>query len=188
MKIIFGLGNPGPQYEFTRHNIGFQVIDKLVSLLNIKLELKNNWLQGEGKEKETQYFLIKPLSFVNLCGPIAKEVIEKLKSTPSEFLVIVDDFSLPFGSMRLRTKGSSGGHKGLESIIYHLGTHEFPRLRIGIGPLIGDAQDFVLSKFTAQELKMLDEIISHVIFSIRVFISDGPIKAIEVCNSFVHKE
>ncbi|MBI4721529.1 MAG: aminoacyl-tRNA hydrolase [Candidatus Stahlbacteria bacterium] len=180
MKIIFGIGNPGAQYNKTRHNVGFTVIDRLASTTALKL--RKNWLQGIKNENGIEYYLIKPLSFVNECGVVAKQLKQELNFELSDFLVVVDDFSLPLGTVRMRPKGSSGGHKGLESIIYHLETREFPRLRIGIGPKIGIPTDFVLSDFTKQELQVLDEVLDRVILSIHIFIAEGINRAIEVCN------
>lgn len=186
MKIIFGIGNPGDKYKLTRHNVGFQVIDRFAHLSKIKLKLKNNWLQGIGKEEGVSYSLIKPLTFVNECGIVAKQLDSEIRRlgdwNSSDFLVVVDDFSLPLGTIRMKAKGSSGSHKGLESIIYHLQTTEFPRLRIGIGPKVGLPTDFVLSEFTKQEMQILDEVMDRAIHSIRVFISEGITRAIQICN------
>ena len=181
MKIIFGIGNPGAEYKKTRHNVGFMVIDRLASTTALKL--KKNWLQGIGNENGEDYYLVKPLSYVNECGIVAKQLKQELDFELDDFLVVVDDFSLPLGTIRMRPKGSSGGHKGLESIIYHLGTREFPRLRIGIGPKTGIPTDFVLSEFTKQELIVLDEVMEHVLVSIHVFITEEINRAIEVCNA-----
>jgi PTH1 family peptidyl-tRNA hydrolase len=109
--------------------------------------------------------------------------METLDFSLPEFLVVVDDFSLPLGTTRMRAKGSSGGHKGLESLIYHLESSEFPRLRIGIGPKIGESVDFVLSEFTKKELVVLDEAIEHAVLSVHTFVSEGIDRAIEVCNA-----
>ena len=181
MKIIFGIGNPGAQYKETRHNVGFTIIDRLATKTNLKL--RKSWLQGIGNENGIEYYLIKPLSFVNECGVVAKQLKQEFFGFDlSDFLVVVDDFSIPLGTVRMRAKGSSGGHKGLESIIYHLGTREFPRIRIGIGPKVGIPTDFVLSDFTRQELQVLDEVMEQVIYCIHIFITDGLTRAIEVCN------
>jgi len=182
MKAVFGVGNPGQEYKLTRHNVGFHVIDKFGTQKRITMKLDKDWLFGEKKSDGNSYLLIKPLSFVNECGRIAREVIHQFNLSLSDFLVVLDDFSLPLGSTRLRPQGSSGGHKGLESIIYHLESELFPRLRIGIGPIAGDSVDFVLSKFKKNELQVLDIAIERAISSIEVFIREGVNKAMEVCN------
>ena len=205
MKIIFGIGNTGQEYKLTRHNIGFQVIDRISSLYNIKMKLEKNWicgsprpsvelpkdpvdwlkpspLSGKGNSNRNSYLLIKPLTFVNECGIVAREVVSRFGISLSDFLVVLDDFSLPIGKTRLRPHGSSGGHNGLESIIYYLESEEFPRLRIGIGPVIGSSVDFVLSKFKKSELKMLNATINKVILSIQAFIKEGINRAMEICN------
>lgn len=178
-KVVFGIGNPGKEYTSTRHNIGSSFIDKLSEYYNTKLKLKNNWLVGE----TTECFLVKPLSYVNESGIIAKQIIQKYNISNSDFLVIVDDFEIPFGTARLKRKGSSGGHKGLESIIYHLETDDFPRLRIGIGPKKYDAADFVLSKFSKTELKALTELAPIIIQTIDTFIKGDIEQAMIICNS-----
>ncbi|MCK4307970.1 aminoacyl-tRNA hydrolase [candidate division WOR-3 bacterium] len=182
MKVIFGIGNPGEEYKLTRHNVGYEIIDRFVSMNNIKMKLKKNWLAGKGKKPSS--LIIKPLSFVNECGRVAKDVISTYEVELSDFLVVVDDFALPLGTLRMRLKGSSGGHKGLKSIIYHLESEEFPRLRIGIGPRVGESADFVLSKFKKSELEILDnfDVIEQAIQGIQVFLADGITRAMEVCN------
>ena len=185
MKVIFGIGNLGEKYKLTHHNVGYEIIDRFASMNNIKMKLNKHWLVGKvcvGEIHELP-LLIKPLSFVNECGRVAKDVISTYEVKLSDFLVVVDDFALPFGTIRIRTKGSSGGHNGLESIIYHLESEEFPRLRIGIGPKGEDTVDFVLSKFKRSELKILDDVIEQAIEGIQIFITKGVTRAMEVCNT-----
>ncbi|MDI6839932.1 MAG: aminoacyl-tRNA hydrolase [bacterium] len=186
MKTIFGIGNPGQEYKLTRHNVGFQIIDRISSLYRIKMnpahKLCAGWLCGKGDSDGNPYVLIKPLSFVNECGMVAREVVIRFGLSLSDFLVVLDDFSLPIGKTRLKPNGSSGGHNGLKSIIYHLESEDFPRLRIGIGPVTGSSVDFVLSKFKSSELKLLEATIEKVILSIQVFIKEGINRAMEICN------
>lgn len=184
MKVIFGVGNPGDKYKLTRHNVGYEVIDRFASLSNIKMRLQKNWLMGigSGEFQTSPYYLVKPLSFVNECGIVAKELMAAINFSFSDFLVVVDDFCLPLGTTRMRPKGSSGGHKGVESITYWLESEDFPRLRIGIGPVVGDAVDFVLSKFKDAELRVLDEVIDRAILGIRAFVEEGISRAMDVCN------
>lgn len=178
IKAIFGIGNPGIKYKSTRHNVGIQVIDKLADYYDLDFRLQRNWLVGKTEE----YIIVKPIAYVNESGFVAKDVIYKYNILPEDFLVVVDDFALPLGLTRLRRKGSSGGHKGLESIIYNLQTNEFPRLRIGIGQPEKDAVDFVLSKFKRNEFKPLNEAMDRAVQVINLFIKDELDKAIALCN------
>lgn len=178
IKTIFGIGNPGAKYKSTRHNVGSRVIDRLADSYNLELRLQRNWLIGKGED----YILVKPIAYVNESGTVAKDVMYKYNISPEDFLVVVDDFALPLGATRLRREGSSGGHKGLESIIYNLQTDNFPRLRIGIGQPEDDAVDFVLSKFKKSELNLLNEAIDRAVQAIDMFIKDKLDKAIEICN------
>ncbi len=180
MKVIFGIGNPGKEYESTRHNVGYEIIDRFTSINKINMKLKRNWLVGT--VPSLSYALIKPLSFVNESGRVAKNIISTYEMDISDFLVVVDDFAIPLGTLRMRTKGSSGGHKGLDSIIYQLESSDFPRLRIGIGPRVGEAADFVLSKFKKNELKVLDDVLAEALHGIKVFLTEGINQAMEFCN------
>lgn len=160
-KIILGIGNPGSQYEMTRHNIGFRVVDHLASYLKITFENSLwNRLSAKAQVENQQWIFIKPMTYVNLSGECAKAVLSQYELPYSSLLVIVDDLALPVGKMRLRQKGSSGGHRGLNSIIQSLGTIEFPRLRIGIGNCIDpEKASFVLSPFTLEEENILTTVI-----------------------------
>ena len=162
MLVAFGLGNPGGRYTGTRHNVGKEVIGSLAEQLGLKLK------PGRGDfhcahDPERDIDLIVPTIFVNNNGTAASRVLESLGARPDQLLVVCDDFNLPLGTLRIRKRGSEGGHNGLSSIIYHLGTQDFPRLRIGVGPLPAgtDWADFVLARFTADEtddiLKMKEE-------------------------------
>ncbi len=165
VKIVFGIGNPGKKYEKTRHNVGFRVIDRLKS-------------QKSKVKSQKSVVLIKPRTFVNNSGISAKRVLLKYNVNPEDFLVVVDDFNLPLGEIRLRKNGSSGGHKGLDSIIEKIGTKAFPRLRIGIGPLIGDAVEFVLSPFE-EEIPIIEKSIDKACLMIKSFITEGIDKAVK---------
>lgn len=179
MKLIFGIGNPGREYIGTRHNIGYYIIDEISREWKIKLRPgTGDWLIGTNRD----VIFIKSLVWVNLSGTAAKDIFQKYTFPLEQFLVICDDFSLPIGKARLRRKGSSGGHKGLESIIYCLETENFPRLRIGTGPLIGDAVDFVLSRFTKEEEKIIKGLIPEILTAIDIFIKDGIEKAMSYLN------
>lgn len=182
MKAVFGIGNYEKQYNNTRHNLGFLVVDKLSEIYNTPFKLGRKYLFGKAKIDNEQVILVKPLTFVNLSGFAAINVILDHEIRREDFLVICDDFNLNFGKIRIRRAGSDGGHKGLASIIYHLGTEEFPRLRIGIGPCIGEATSFVLSEFTQEEKIALNDIIDKAVNLVHIFIKEGVEKAISVCN------
>lgn len=155
--LIAGLGNIGAQYELTRHNIGFLVLDRMAD--NGKVEFKNARLADKAdlKYKGRTLHLIKPTTFMNLSGKAVSFWLQELKIPVENLLVIMDDLALPFGNLRLRAKGSSAGHNGLNNIEEVLGTQVYPRLRFGIGSDFGRGQqsDYVLSNFTPEEIKQL---------------------------------
>jgi PTH1 family peptidyl-tRNA hydrolase len=133
MKMIVGLGNPGLQYEHTRHNIGFRCLDKLSSNLHWKWERQNRAMVANGLIGAEKVVLVKPITFMNNSGEAVGELARWYKLQPADILVICDDLDLPVGRIRLRSNGSAGGHNGVDSIIHHLHTNQFPRLRVGIG-------------------------------------------------------
>ena len=152
MKLIVGLGNPGRQYERTRHNLGFMVADLLASRWSISLAIKGSGAFGRGSIAGQPAGLLKPMTYMNRSGQAVLEVVQFYKLPLSDLLVISDDLDLPVGRVRMRAKGSAGGHKGLGDIIQRLGSDEFARIRIGIGrPDRGDAVDYVLSPFRPDE-------------------------------------
>lgn len=163
MKIIIGLGNPGKQYEQTRHNAGFMVIDRLSSQLGIPLDQsKFKGLYGIGFYKGEKVLLLKPLTYMNLSGESIRAVINYYQIELENMLVIYDDLDLPVGKIRLRQKGSAGGHNGIKSTIAQLGTQEFNRIRIGIDrPQQGmNIPDYVLGKFREQEQASITEAVN----------------------------
>ena len=150
MYIIAGLGNPGKKYENTRHNMGFLVLDAFAQRHGIKVsKIKHKALTGEGFIAGKKVLLVKPQTYMNLSGESLREVMEYYKVPIENLIVIYDDISLPAGHIRIRAKGSAGGHNGMKSIITHLGTENFRRIRIGIGekPVDMDLADYVLSRF-----------------------------------------
>lgn len=160
MKVIIGLGNPGTKYEGTRHNIGFEVIDYLSTTLNIPLSSsKFNAIYGSGNVQEEKVLLVKPSTYMNLSGEAVKPLMQFYKVDISDIIVIYDDLDLPVGKIRLRTKGSAGGHNGVKSIIQHLGTEQFNRLRIGIDrpPKGWEVINYVLGRFTEEEQQIMEE-------------------------------
>ena len=147
MFLIAGLGNPGRQYEKTRHNMGFDTIDELVERHNIpESGIAHKGMYGKGRIAGEKVLAVKPLTYMNLSGESIRSVMDYYKTEPSEFIVIYDDISLEPGQIRIRKKGSAGGHNGIKNIIAHLGTQEFPRIRIGVGekPARMDLADYVL--------------------------------------------
>ncbi len=165
MKVLVGLGNPGPKYLFTRHNFGFMAIDFIVQHIRGKKDfLYDRSVEGEWTRislNNKEFFVLKPHTYMNLSGISTKAFSEKFNIPPSEFLIIYDDIDLPLGKVRLRRKGSGGGHKGMGSVITYFGTEEVPRLRLGIGPKPNDINmvDFVLGEFQDDELKVVKEVL-----------------------------
>ncbi len=154
MKAIIGLGNPGRDYSNTRHNVGFEVINKLAYDYNIDMNReKFRAVTGEGHIGSEKVILIQPLTFMNLSGESVREFVSFYKLEPEDIIVVCDDINLPVGGIRIRTKGSDGGQKGLRSIMYQLGYDNFTRVRVGIGqkPDKWDLAKYVLSKFTEEE-------------------------------------
>ena len=161
MFIIAGLGNPTLQYEGTRHNVGFDVIDMLADRYNISVDgRKGRALIGKGMIGGQKVLLVKPQTYMNLSGESIGGLVDYFKiDEEQDLIVIYDDISLEPGQLRIRLKGSAGGHNGIKNIIAHLGTQEFPRIKVGVGakPPKMDLADYVLSRFGAEEQKMMDE-------------------------------
>jgi PTH1 family peptidyl-tRNA hydrolase len=154
IKLVVGLGNPGKEYEKTRHNIGWWVIDRLSEKFGFSLSReKFKGIYGEKFFNGNKVFFLKPLTYMNRSGESVGEFVKFFKIQPSEILVVYDDLDLPPGKLRLRLRGSSGGHKGMQSVIEKLGTSEFPRLRVGIGrpATKEEVVDYVLSPFSREE-------------------------------------
>ncbi len=154
MILIAGLGNPGDGYRHTRHNVGFETVDKLAYDFNIAVKKRRfRSVLGEGKLAGKQVLLLKPQTYMNLSGEAVRAAVQFYKLPPSDLIVICDDVNLPAGEVRVRERGSSGGQKGMQNIIENLGTDEFTRVRIGIGakPVGWDLADYVLSRFKTEE-------------------------------------
>lgn len=161
MYIIAGLGNPKREYDNTRHNIGFALIDALADQYNISvMDMKHKALTGKGMINGQKVILVKPLTFMNLSGESIRPIVDYYKiDVNTELIVISDDISLPPGQIRVRKKGSAGGHNGLKNIIQHLGSEEFQRIRIGVGekPAGYDLADYVLGHFSKEEQPLIRE-------------------------------
>ena len=186
MFLIVGLGNPGEAYARTRHNLGFMLVDKLAAEAGVKV--KRNQCQslvGSASIENRRVTLVKPQTFMNLSGEAVGCLTARHESNgESSLIVISDDLALPFGTIRLRERGSAGGHNGLKSIIAVLGTNEFMRLRIGIQPEhpISDARRFVLDGFSSKETESLEEVLKRAAEAVRSVLRDGIARAMSLFN------
>jgi PTH1 family peptidyl-tRNA hydrolase len=174
-KLVVGLGNPGSKYEGTRHNIGFEVVDRLaVGGSGARFSRKFDGLVAEAEIDFRRVLLVKPETFMNLSGRCVAQVLRFYKIEATDLLVICDDLSLPLGKLRLRPGGSDGGQKGLRDITAHLGTEAYARLRIGIGergPI--DASDFVLSRFKPAERPVMEDALIDATQAVAVWVAQG---------------
>ncbi len=185
--MVVGLGNPGQEYEGTRHNAGFMAVDLLAS----KLGRFTGWrregamLRGEGRAGRHQVSVAKPQTYMNRSGQALRELIREGR-IPSEILVLLDDVYLPLGTIRLRAAGGTGGHQGLESILAEVGTAEFPRLRIGVGPAprSADLPEYVLARFHEEERQRLPEAIEGAASAAYDAAADGLTQAMNRWNRF----
>jgi len=173
-KIIMGLGNPGKQYEKTRHNFGFMVIDQLADKKHLSFGSSGKpYVWSETDIASVGVCLCKPLTYMNNSGVAARDILHSYNLTPEDLLVIYDDIDLPLGKVRLRKRGSSGGHRGIQSIIDQLESWEFPRLRLGIGPQDEGvaAEDYVLDNFRKTELPIAKNVIKTAVKVAEDFLS-----------------
>ena len=185
MHIIVGLGNPTKEYQNTRHNIGFDVIDKLADTFSISvLEKKHKALIGKGMINGEKVILAKPQTYMNLSGESVRELMDYYKIEETELIVIYDDISLDVGQLRIRKKGSAGGHNGIKSIIKHLGTDVFPRIKMGVGekPKGYDLADYVLGHFKKEERIIMDESVLLAIKAIELMVIDEIGEAMNLYN------
>ena len=183
VKIIVGLGNPGPEYAATRHNIGFMVIDRLRRELHAAETRKRFRAEvAEAFIGSEKLVLVKPQTYMNLSGISVREAAHWYKATLEDILVVVDDIDLPFGASRMRPGGSSGGHNGLKSIASELGSDQYPRLRLGVGRGSGNARAQVLSRFSKDEEQELPEIIASGAECVLLWRAEGIITAMNRCN------
>lgn len=176
MHIIIGLGNPGREYSQTRHNIGFQAIACLSEQYQIPLDLKKHKaVCGKGIIDGQKVILAMPQTYMNLSGESVAELLSFYKVTSKEIIVIYDDISLEVGQLRLRKKGSAGGHNGIKSIIQHLGTDEFSRIKFGVGdkPKGWDLADYVLGRFTKEEEDAIEPGLKKTIEAVRKIVSES---------------
>ena len=185
MPVIIGLGNPGRKYAGTRHNVGFELIDRLAATQSIKLGPgKGPFDVGTGRYQDEKLILVKPTTFMNLSGDAVQQALHWYKIDASDCLVCYDDLDIEIGSIRLRGKGSAGGHNGIKDIIQKLGTDSFPRLRIGIGNEFpkGQQVNYVLSKFNNEERKKIDQALTDAEDAIHCYLREGMDKAMNKFN------
>lgn len=176
MFLIVGLGNPGPRYANTRHNMGFDTVDLLSRKYGIKVsKIAHKALIGEGTAEGRRIVLAKPQTYMNLSGESVRDIVAWYKTPLSNVILVYDDIDIEFGRIRIRPKGSSGSHNGMKSVIYQLESDEFPRVRIGIGkpPEGYDLADYVLGRFTKEEREIIDASIERAACAIGVIITLG---------------
>lgn len=185
--LLVFLGNPGEQYENTRHNIGFEVADELGERLNIPIQkLKHRALTNTAQLGGEKVLLMKPVTYMNLSGEAVGDALRFYKLTPGQVLVVCDDIALPPGALRIRKNGSAGGHNGLKSIIAHLGTEDFPRLKIGVGQKPHpdyDLADWVLGKFQGEDRKRMDAAVKEAADAVEGILSQGLDRAMSKYNT-----
>ncbi len=186
MYIIAGLGNPTKEYDKTRHNVGFSVMDVLADRYNIDIsERKHKALCGRGAIEGQKVVLMKPQTFMNLSGESIRAAVDFYKVDPENIIIVYDDVSLEPGQLRIRLKGSAGGHNGIKNIIAHLGTQEFPRIKVGVGakPPRMDLADYVLSRFSQGEQKLMDEAFREAAEAAVMMMTDGADRAMNHYNT-----
>lgn len=176
MYIIAGLGNPGKQYENTRHNAGFMALDALADQLGTSIEeKKHKALCAKAVIGGEKVILLKPQTFMNLSGESIRAAADFYKIDPEHIMIIYDDISLDPGQLRIRKKGSAGGHNGIKSIIAHLGSQEFPRIKVGVGakPDRMDLADYVLGHFSQVETRIMEDVVKEAAQAVQAIILDG---------------
>ncbi len=183
IRLVVGLGNPGPEYERTRHNIGFAVVDRLAAEWRVDWQRTQKW--GAYWAKGPNAVLLKPMTYMNRSGEPFAAVSQFYKVEPAQSLVVFDDMALELGRLRIRLEGSSGGHNGLESIIMHAGNDKVPRLRIGIGASPhAAATDYVLGRFFDEELPIVAKAVARAVDAVKCAIDKGVESAMNTFNKF----
>jgi peptidyl-tRNA hydrolase, PTH1 family len=186
MKLIIGLGNPGAQYEKTRHNVGFHVVDALATKYALRWERRGRAMIVNGTIGREKVVLVKPLTYMNNSGEAVGELVRWFKCEPDDLLVIYDELDLPLGHIRLRARGSSGGHNGIKSIVQHLHTEQFPRMRVGIGRPKNthmDAVDHVLGTPSADEQIQIEISESKAVDGVLLYLEQGLEAAMNSLNT-----
>jgi PTH1 family peptidyl-tRNA hydrolase len=183
LLVVFGLGNPGDRYSHTRHNLGKDVVSALARKLGLRVAAgSGEFFHCEDPQRDL--CLVIPATYVNTSGVSACQALEAFGAVPGDLLAVCDDFSLPLGTIRIRKSGSDGGHNGLASIIYQLGTQDFPRLRLGVGPLPPgvDAADFVLSRFERDDEDLVEKVKETACEAVLAVGEDGIDRAMNTYN------
>ena len=174
--LVVGLGNPGPEYEFTNHNLGFLTIDRLAAWHNIRVTRPEaNALAGAGSIAGKPVVLAKPQAYMNLSGPPVKQLMARYEVPVDRLLIVYDELDLPWTAVRVRPKGSAGGHHGIESVIKSVGSSDFPRIRMGISPgeKVRNGAEFVLRRFSKAQMQDLDELLDHTARAVESLIAEG---------------
>ncbi|KGK89246.1 MULTISPECIES: aminoacyl-tRNA hydrolase [unclassified Clostridium] len=185
MYLIVGLGNPGREYEHTRHNVGFDSIDKISSRYNIDLNrTKFKGMYGEGFINGEKVILLKPLTYMNLSGESVGEIANFYKIKSENIIVIYDDVDLEVGRIRIRKKGSSGGHNGIKSILYHLVNEDFTRIKLGVGKAERDMISHVLGKFNVEDREKVEGVLNCTLDIVDTIIKEGADSAMNKYNNF----
>ena len=190
MKLVIGLGNPGIEYQFTPHNLGFLAVDRIAEQCGVKVSNRHcraltarALIESGGKSEEV--LLAKPETYMNLSGMSVRELVAEYEAEPEKDLVVVyDELDFPLGTLRIRQRGSSAGHNGLESIMGALGTEEFVRVRLGVGPEhpVRDGARYVLSQFKKSQYKLVDEVLERAADAVKMIVLEGSAKAMNVFN------
>jgi PTH1 family peptidyl-tRNA hydrolase len=181
--VVVGLGNPGRRYAKTRHNVGFMVADEISDRYGIDLKEKGSYLVGKGSIEGNDIVLVEPLTFMNRSGVAVRDVMKRHNLRSENLVIIQDDIDMETGKLKIREKGSSGGHKGIESIIESLGTREFIRVKIGIGREEGvAAEEYVLGKFRRDEVPLIKEAVVMAAGAVDVILKEGVHKAMNEFN------
>ncbi len=177
MKLIVGLGNPGIEYQFTPHNLGFLAVDRIAEQCGVRVNNRNCRAQtARARIGETEVVLAKPETFMNLSGQSVSELVLEYEAQPEQDLVLLyDELDLPFGTLRIRPRGRSAGHNGVESVIGALGTQEFTRIRMGVGPdyPVGDGAKYVLSQFKKAQYPVVDQVLDTAAEAVTVILAEG---------------
>lgn len=181
--MIVGLGNPGPEYDGTRHNVGFQVVDEIakankVKLATFKVHARYTTWEREGKA----VLLVKPMTFMNRSGQAVGALARQYNIAPENILVVADDLDLPIGQTKMKPKGGSGGHNGHKSVAAALGSDAYPRIKIGIGKA-GETVDHVLSKFSREEKPVIEKCVERAVRTCELFVTQGVEDAMQFCNT-----
>jgi peptidyl-tRNA hydrolase, PTH1 family len=186
VKVVIGLGNPGPQYARTRHNIGWMVLDRLADRAGLagRQKSRDACVTVRGRYQDLDLALVKPTTFMNLSGVAVRKVLARDHVPLEDMLVVVDDFDLPLGRLRLREEGSAGTHNGLRSIVAEMGTQGFTRLRVGIGGHSGSAVDHVLSAFEPDEQADLERVLDAAADAVLAWARDGSARAANRWNAW----